>query len=199
MTITPPPDDPVWAHVRMRYEQDQETVASIAEDVGLASITLSKRAKAWGWILRGRLKPVPKPKPVVKTKAETTTVTIKRLKDILHQRVTQLETQLKDINEEVSALSTEREIRSTNTLVRTIEKVLDLERKERQRKVKQTRDFKYFDDAQRGALADKIERLQHEWRSEETIDQPAASGSGGAEQPVALLGEAEPTAASGRN
>jgi TolA-binding protein len=199
MTTPPPPDDPVWAHVRMRYEQDQETVASIAQDVGLASISLSKRAKAWGWMMRGRLKPVPKAKPVVKTKAETTTVTIKRLKDILHQRVTQLETQLKDINEEVSALSTEREIRSTNTLVRTIEKVLDLERKERQRKVKQTRDFKYFDDAQRGALADKIKRLQHEWRGGETFDQSAAAGSSGAEQPVALLGETEPAAATSGN
>ncbi len=36
MTITPPPGDPVWAHIRLRYEQDQETVATIAADVGLA-------------------------------------------------------------------------------------------------------------------------------------------------------------------
>jgi TolA-binding protein len=195
MTHIPPPEDPVWAPIRLRYEQDQETVTSIASDVGLAGITLARRAKTWGWTLRGRLKPVPKALPVAKTKAETTTATIKRLKDILQSRVTQLEDQLKQINEEVSALSTEREIRSTNTLVRTIEKVLDLERKDRQRKVKQSRDFKYFDDAQRGALADKIERLQHEGRSAENLDDAANHGDRGTEQPVALLGETQPTAA----
>ena len=194
MTITPPPDDPVWAHIRLRYEQDQETVASIASDIGLAAISLSRFAKKWGWVLRGRLKPVPKPiAPKAPAKLDTTAATIKRLKDVLQQRLVQLETQVQDIGAEVSALSTEREIRSANVLVRTIEKVLDLERKDRLRRRKATREFKYFNEQQREQLAGKIEKLQREWRGEETVNQLAGAGSGGTEQPVALLGEADTT------
>ncbi len=196
MTHTPPPDDPVWAHIRLRYEQDQETVASIASDIGLAAISLSRFAKKWGWVLRGRLKPVPKPvAPKAPAKLDTTAATIKRLKDVLQQRLVQLEDQVKDIGADVSALSTEREIRSANVLVRTIEKVLDLERKDRLRRRKETREFKYFDEQQRQQLARKIDRLQREWRGIENIDSPADAGSGGTEQPVALLGEAAPATA----
>jgi hypothetical protein len=197
MTNTPPPDDPAWAQVRLRYEQDQETVAAIALDMGMAGISLSKLAKAWGWRLRGKLKAVAKKKKQIKL--ETTAATVKRLKDILQKRVTQVENQLKEIGADVSALATEREIRSTNTLVRTLEKVLDLERKDRRRNLSQARDFKYFDDAQRGALADKIEKLQHEWRGDESLDSIADQGGSGTEQSVALLGEAEQATASSRD
>jgi hypothetical protein len=193
MTNTPPPDDPAWAHIRMRYEQDQETVVSIASDVGLAGISLSRLAKKWGWLLRGKLKPVPQPK--APAKLDNTATTIKRLKEVLQQRLVQLEAQVQDIGAEVSALSTEREIRSANILVRTIEKVLDLERKDRLRRRKETRDFKYFDEQQRQQLAEKIGRLQRTWRGPENIEKPADDGSGGTEQPVALLGQTEPTTA----
>ncbi len=194
----PPPDDPAWAAIRLRYEQDQETVAAIAGEMGLAGVSLSRLAKKWGWTLRGKIKAAVKKKTKAKDKPESTAATIKRIKDILRQRVSQIEEQLKQINEDVTAISTEREIRSTNTLVRTIEKVLDLERKDRQRKVKQTREFKYFDDEQRRQLADKIEKLQHEWREPETVNDTADQGSGGVEQPMALLGEAtKATAATG--
>jgi DNA-binding transcriptional MerR regulator len=195
MTTTPPPDDPVWAHVRLRYEQDQEAVQQIAESVGLHRITLSSLAKKLGWRLRGKPKAPPARK--VKSKAETTQATIKRLKDILQQRVAQLEDQLKAIGTDVAALSTERDMRATSTLVRTIEKVLDLERKERSRRHKQTVGFKYFDDAQRAQLAEKIARLQREWRGTENLDDTGEHGSAGAEQPVALLGEARQTTAAG--
>jgi uncharacterized protein (UPF0335 family) len=197
MTTTPPPDDPVWAHVRMRYEQDQETVQQIADTVGLSGSKLVARAKKWGWMLRGRLPPVPKPASRAKKRAETTTATIRRLKDILQTRVEQLENQIKEIGADVTAISTERDMRATSTLVRTIEKVLDLERKERSRRRKQNTEFKYFDDEQRGALADKIEKLQREWRGTENIDNAAEPGSVGTEQPVALLGEAGQAASPG--
>lgn len=192
MTTIPPPDDPVWAHVRLRYEQDQEHVAIIAEDVGLAGVSLARLAKKWGWALRGKTKTAPKPKEP--KKLDSTAATIKRLKEVLQQRLTQLESQVKDIGEEVSALSTEREIRSANVLVRTIEKVLDLERKDRLRKRRETRDFKYFDEQQRQQLADKIGKLQHAWRGNETLEASADNGSGGTEQPVALLGAANTAA-----
>ncbi len=193
MTITPPPDDPVWAHVRMRYEQDNETVTAIASDVGMAGISLARLAKKWGWMLRGKTKPVANPK--MPPKLDSTTVTIKRVKEVLQQRLLQLEEHVKDIGAEVSELSTERQIRSANILVRTIEKVLDLERKDRLRRRKETRDFKYFDEQQRQQLAEKIERLQRTWRGPQTLDDAAGAGGGGAEQPVAILGETQPTTA----
>jgi uncharacterized protein YukE len=197
MTKTPPPDDPVWAHIRLRYEQDQETVTSIAESVGMHRLGLANLAKKWGWVMRGKAKPKAKTKAKVAspTKLDTTASTIKRLKEVLQQRLAQLEAQVQDIGAEVSALSTEREIRSANVLVRTIEKVLDLERKDRLRKRKENRDFKYFDEQQRQQLAEKIDRLQHAWRGAENVQNPADGGSGGAEQPVALLGEARPATA----
>jgi hypothetical protein len=186
MTDIPPPGDPVWAQIRARYEQDQETVAAIAGDVGMKPMQLSLYAKAMGWLLRGKVKPA---------KSQSTAATIKRLKEILQSRVTQLEDQLKDIGEEVTALSNERDIRATNTLVRTLEKVLDLERKDRFRKRKQAHAFKYFDDEQRRQLAEKIEKLERTWDGKEAVSGAADHGRGGAEQPVALLGETKPAAA----
>lgn len=197
MTNTPPPEDPVWASIRLRYEQDQETVDAIASDVGLHRMGLATRAKKWGWTLRGKAKAAPKPAPppAKPEKSEPTSATIKRVKDVLQQRLAELEAQVKDIGEEVTSLNTERQIRSANILVRTLEKVMDLERKDRLRRRKETRDFKYFNEQQREQLAGKIEKLQREWRGEKNIDQPVGAGSGGTEQPVALLGEAVTTTA----
>jgi DNA-binding transcriptional MerR regulator len=203
MTHIPPPEDPVWAPIRLRYEQDQETVNAIAQDMGMAGVSLSTLAKKWGWTLRGKVKAALKPRAKTKAKAkaktptkpETTAATIKRVKELLQQRLTELEEQIKEIGLDVGALSNERQIRSTNMLVRTIEKVLDLERKDRLRRRKDIQDYKYFNDEQRQQLADKIERLQHAWRGDKTIEGVADDRRGGAEQPVALLGEAAKSAA----
>jgi DNA-binding transcriptional MerR regulator len=199
MKDIPPPGDPVWASVRLRYEQDQETVAAIAQELGLSGIRLSTLAKQWGWALRGKVRKALKRKSrKPTTKMETTAATIKRLKEILQQRVSQLEDQLKEIGADVTALSNERDMRATSTLVRTLEKVLDLERKDRNSKRKQAREFKYFDDEQRRQLADKIERLERTWEGQANLDNAADRGRGGVEQPVALLGAATPaTAATG--
>lgn len=192
-TATPPPDDGAWELIRARYEQGQETVKQIAETIGLSGIVLSKKAKAWGWAMRGKVKVAVK--VAVATKAETTTATIKRLKELLQSRITQLEVQIDDIGKDISALANEREIRAVNTLVRTLEKVLDLERKDRSKRKKTNIEFQRFDEQQRLDLADKIGRLQQTWRSDTDGENAADAGSGGAEQPVALLGEARPTTA----
>jgi TolA-binding protein len=196
MTITtPPPDDPVWAHVRMRYEQDQETVEAIAGDVGLHKIGLALLAKKLGW----RLRSTPRVMPRKATRDETTAATIRRVKDLLRQRLLELEDQIRNLQVEVTAMESERQMRSTNLLVRTIGKVMDLEREERNRKRKDKVDHKYFDDTQRQQLADKIGRLQHQWRGEKTLGDASAARSGGTEQPVALLGETDATTAASGN
>ncbi len=192
-TATPPPDDGAWEHIRARYEQGEESVKQIAETVGLSGIVLSKKAKAWGWTMRGKARVMAR--AVAPSKAETTSVTIRRLKDMLQSRIKQLELQIDDIGKDVSALANEREIRAVNTLVRTLEKVLDLERKDRSKRKKTAIEFKRFDEQQRLDLADKIGRLQQTWRGDTDGENATDAGSGGIEQPVALLGEARPTTA----
>ena len=192
-TVLPPPDEGVWADIRLRYERGEEQVKVLATALGLSAIVLSKKAKALGWKMRGEAKALVKKKQSLKS--ESTTATIKRLKELLQNRIATLETEIKVVGAEINALSNEREIRSVNTLVRTLEKVIDLERKDRSRRQKVTRDFKRFDDQQRGELAEKIGRLQQTWRGHETVEQLVDTGSGGAEHPVALLGEKEPAVA----
>ncbi len=191
MNNTPPPGDPVWAHVRMRYEQDQESVEAIAEEVGLHKIGLAVLAKKLGWRMRGK----PRVLPRKSGKGETTAAVIRRVKDLLQQRLLELEDQIKELKIEVTAMENERQMRSTNLLVRTLEKVMDLERKERSRKRNEIQSHKYFDDAQRQQLADKIGRLRGAWAGQTAVSDSQTQRGGGAEQPVALLGEADAAAA----
>ena len=195
MTTAPPPGDPVWEDIRASYEAGTEQVKTIASDVGLSGIRLSLLALKQGWKMRGL--PKAKKKKDAAKQAPTTRETILRLKDMLQHRVAQLEQELREIGAEVDGLGTERQIKSVNTLVRTLEKVLDLERKDKLKRKQATRDFKYFDDAQRLQLAQKIDRLE-ETRDGGTDDaESGLAGGDGAEQPVALLGEAGPATAAG--
>lgn len=56
----------------------------------------------------------------------------------------------------------ERDIRAMNTLVRTLEKVLELERKDRSQRSRERKQFRQFTDAEREALADKLDGLRRQ-------------------------------------
>ena len=84
-----------WAALRARYEQAQETVSQIAESIGISPQALSNRAKKLGWAMRRSNS----------TKSETTRQTLRRLKDILQKRLTQLEGEIGAIGEELNALT----------------------------------------------------------------------------------------------
>ena len=116
---------------------------------------------------------------------------------MLQKRLTQLEEELQDLGKEVSALNTERGIKSVNTLVRTLEKAIDLERNEKLKRKQDRTAHTYFDDEQRRQLAAKIERLEAERDGTLAVADPDAKGSDGAELPVAVLGEAGPATATG--
>ena len=173
----PAPDAAAWAHIRMRYEQTMETVSQIAASIGISGITLSRKAKLEGWIMRGAA--------VKKHKTESTRETIRRLKDVLQKRLTALEREIGDIGEDISALSNERDIRATNTLVRTLEKVLQLEQKDRrQRGGAATRKL---NDAEREELAQRIANLPEEGEEIRSVSgEPSSEGSSDG---VALLGQ----------
>jgi hypothetical protein len=147
-----PAAEAVWASARQRYEQGAEAVSAIAADLGIAAQALTARARALGWKLRGK----------AKTKKAGTRETIQRLKSLLQQRLSDLEAQIGVLGEAASAASSERDIRAMNTLVRTLEKVLELERKDRAQRSKQRKLSRDFDDAEREALADKLDALRRE-------------------------------------
>lgn len=147
-----PAAEAVWASARQRYEAGEEAVSVIAEDLGISAQALTVRARALGWTLRRKVKP----------KATDTRQTIQRLKDLLQQRLSELESQIGALGAEATASNSERDIRAMNTLVRTLEKVLELERKDRTQRSKQRKLNRAADDAEREALADKLDGLRRE-------------------------------------
>jgi predicted nucleic acid-binding Zn-ribbon protein len=168
-----------WAKVRQRYEAGAETVAAISADAGITAHTLTKRARAEGWALRN----------APKKKTLGTRETIARLKALLQRRLAEFEGQIDQLTEQVTAATSERDIRAMNTLVRTLEKVLELERKERTQRKRNAR--RHFDDAEREALADKLEGLSRELQqARAAVDAEATgiAGNGAAEPRLAELG-----------
>ncbi len=161
-------DPEAWAAIRARYEAATETVSQIAADIQTTPHKLTLRARAEGWLLRSsRAK-----------KSQSTRDTIKRLKDLLQNRLSQLESQIGEIGAEISALASERDIRATNTLVRTLEKVLELEHKERKQRSSRARQNRKLNDAERDELTQRIEALQKEPEEISEVDeQPPSDGA----------------------
>jgi hypothetical protein len=176
----PAPDADPWVHIRARYEQAQETVAQIAQDIKTTPYKLTLRARAEGWLLRSS----------PKKKSQNTRDTIKRLKDLLQNRLAQLEGQIGAIGEEINALANERDIRATNTLVRTLEKVLELEHKERKQRSQRARHSRQLNDAERDELARRIANLTPEPDEQDGEQDSETTRSEGYSLALDELGEA---------
>ena len=175
-----------WAALRARYEQTQETVTQIAVSIGFTRQAFSRKAKTLGWLMRRKADA---------GKSETTRQTLRRLKDILQKRLTQLEGEIGAIGEELNALTNEREIRSANTLVRTLEKVLELEQKDRKQRSKRRGDRILMDDSQRDELAGRIDGLRQSREGETAEPQTELGRSGSPVVGLAAVGEAGSTSA----
>lgn len=183
----------VWARVRERYEHGIEALAAIAAEAGITRQALVVRARAEGWKLRGYAKPWA-------AGAQGTRATLARFKALLQQRLSEFEAQIGTLSAEASAATSERDIRAMNTLVRTLEKVLELERKERVRRIARRKHDKRFDDAEREALADKLAGLQRELlaeRSRLAAEAADAPGDGGDQPRLADVGTPGKAAAAG--
>lgn len=157
------PDAAAWARIRERYEHTAEHVGVIAQSIGMTQLGLSLHAKAEGWKLR---RPDPKPKRSAKAKTTASdSATIGRLRAMLQVQIADLEPKLK-VTKDKTSIRTEKTIRAMNTLVRTLEKLLDIEKHDREQGSEPDFRMRRLDEAEREALADKIERLQRSWRSE---------------------------------
>ena len=110
---------------------------------------------------------------------------------MLFRSLTQLEQELGDISHDINALSNERDIRATNTLVRTLEKVLQLEQKD----IRQRRSYspKKLNNAERDELTRRIANLPEE--SEVVLGVSEAASDPRTVERVALLGTEGSTSA----
>jgi len=150
---------PDWAALREAFEAGKSTVTELAKQAGITRQKLSVVAAREGW----------SGAPASKQKSQGTRDTIKRLKALLQQRLAGLEAQLGTLGQEASAASSERDIRAANMLVRTLEKVLELERKDRAKRSRSRKQHRALDDHERKALAERIAALG---------DGPAEAGGG---------------------
>lgn len=181
-----------WARLRERYEHGIETVTALAAEAGVSRQALVSRARADGWKLRSAAKTLKKP--------QGTRGTLMRFKALLQQRLSEFEAQIGSLSAEANAATSERDIRAMNTMVRTLEKVLELERKERARRSARRKHERRFDDAEREALADKLAGLRRELVSERDrggSGAPAGRRAEGDEPGLAPLGPG-PAAAAAR-
>lgn len=164
-----PADEGLWAKARQSYEQGTVAVSAIAATLGITPQALTAKARALGWALRTAAKPKP----------PRTRDTIARLRNLLQQRLGDLERAVGALGAEATSASSERDIRALNGLVRTLEKVIELERKDRTRRSKDRKHFRSLDDAERDALAGKLEALRREYSGASDFETPEPEGNGG--------------------
>jgi RNA polymerase-interacting CarD/CdnL/TRCF family regulator len=116
---------------------------------------------------------------------------LSKLRDLLQTRITQFDEQVHDLSAQIN----ESDIRSTNTLVRTLEKVLELENKERKQRSQRARQNRKFDDAERDELARRIANLSPERHSKNRLAAAGHEASANSEPHLDQLGQAETAAA----
>ncbi len=175
-----PAGDLPWQQARTDYETTTTDLNAIAQALGVNRAKLIAEARARGWKLRGA------------RNSGSTRATIQRFKDLLQKRLVQLEGEMDEIAAEVSSAASERDIRPVNMLVRTLEKVLELERKDRAARARKRKERRKFDDAAREELARRIRGLCGEAEGPPAEPEPE-TGRGREPAPgLAELGEAQP-------
>jgi DNA-binding transcriptional MerR regulator len=182
----------LWQGVRARYENPSQNLKALADEVGMPCITLSMEAKNRGWTLRSKK---PKPRAQVKAPIVSTRATLQRFKDLLQSRLGQLENQLSELGQDISTIANERDIRATNILVRTLEKVLELERKDKSLRARKAAERRHLNDAERDELAQRIARLPPEPDVDALRGVAGNVAGDGDVARLALLGEAGPAPA----
>ena len=177
-----PAGELLWQQARDDYENTEKRLDLVAEGLGITKFKLVIEARRRGWKLRNH-----------KKNNNGTRATILRFKELLQKRLGELENQIGKIGEDVSSATSERDIRATNILVRTLEKVLELERKDRAHRARKIKERRKFDDADRNELARRLTALHHERRTMLPEPIPVDAGSSGDAEGLALLGTAQST------
>ena len=174
-----PAGDLLWQQARTDYETTTSDLNIIAQALGISRYRLIAEARQRGWKLRG-------------TGNSSTRATIQRFKDLLQKRLAQLEGEMDAIAAEAASAASERDIRPVNMLVRTLEKVLELERKDRAARARKRKERRKFDDAARDELAQRIRGLRREEGGNPSEPQPEDGGGSPPAAGLAELGEDRP-------
>jgi len=173
-----PAGDLLWQQARTDYETATTDLNAIAQALGISRYRLITEARQRGWKLRG-------------TGNSSTRATIQRFKDLLQKRLAQLEGEMDAIAAEAASAASERDIRPVNMLVRTLEKVLELERKDRASRARKRKERRNFDDAARNELAERIRGLRREEGGNPSEPQPEDGRGSPPAAGLAELGETE--------
>jgi hypothetical protein len=174
-----PAGELLWQQARTGYETATTDLNAIAQALGISRYRLIAEARNRGWKLRS-------------AKKSSTRATIQRFKDLLQKRLAQLEGEMDEIATAVASAASERDIRPVNMLVRTLEKVLELERKDRAARARKRKDRRKFDDAARDELARRLTALHNERGTPLSEPIPVDVGSSGSSEGLAELGTAQP-------
>lgn len=166
----------LWQQARTDYETTTTDLNAIAQALGISRYRLIAEARQRGWKLRG-------------TGNSSTRATIQRFKDLLQKRLAQLEGEMEAIAAEAASAASERDIRPVNMLVRTLEKVLELERKDRAARARKRKERRKFDDAVRDELASRLTALHGERGRPLSEPLPVDVGSSGSSKGLEELGE----------
>jgi hypothetical protein len=172
--------DGIWAGVRASYEDPMQNIDALAETLGLTRHRLVLEAKARGWMLRGA------------GRTATTRATIARFRDLLQKRLAALEAEVHALGNDAKD---KRDISDINLLVRTLEKVLQLERRERHTRIKRRKLRLRFTDAERSELARRIASLRRQPPGDGVPGGADARRDQTAQPRLGALDEAQPASA----
>jgi hypothetical protein len=174
--------DGLWASARASYEDTTQNLDALAERLSLTRFQLVREAKARGWRMR------------TKSRAADTKATIQRFKDLLQTRLSGLEAAVNALSDDAKS---KRDISDINVLVRTLEKVLQLERRERDTRLRRRQQRIRLDDAERSELARRIASLRRPPYGAGNRSGNAPGPAHGSADGLAALGAGEPAAAGG--
>jgi uncharacterized protein YjcR len=134
-----------WLEVRASYVDGATPVKEIAARHGIGTPRIHEKARAERWPRRN-----------------VAASPVKRLKALVQQRLGDLETTMGRMGDELTASTNERDIRAMSLLARTLDKVLELERKHRAANAKRRTGARAVDDARRRELARRLDGLCQE-------------------------------------
>jgi hypothetical protein len=143
------PAAPDLALLQQEYETSKEPLRLLGQRLGVTSQSLSSLAKRYGWKLR-------KERFAAKlVKGARAKNSIERLKSVLSAKIARLDAEMADDGKP----DNEKHARTANLLVRTLEKVIELERKDRAERARARKQRTVVDDATRERLARKLEAI----------------------------------------
>ena len=152
-----------WSAVKADYDNPALPIVALLKKHHVSQWQLYTHANQQGWLRR-----------TVRVPASAKKTAVARLKALVQRRLTELENTMERLGAELTAVENEREIRAMSLLARTLDKVLELERKHRARTAKR-RGGRPLDDARRRELTRRLDALCQE---------PVSSAASGGAEPA---------------